>query len=64
VIGYRTAAVALKPSGSAILYASPAQQLGIEQAVGVEFEPAVFLPYEVPRGATGVAHLLAVAKRR
>jgi 16S rRNA (guanine527-N7)-methyltransferase len=63
-IVYRTAAATLKPGGRAILYASPAQRPAIEQASGCHFEPAVFLPYDISRGAASVAHLLAVSMRR
>jgi 16S rRNA (guanine527-N7)-methyltransferase len=63
-IVYRTAAAALKSGGRAILYASPAQRPVIEQAGGPDFEPPTFFHYELPRGETRVAHLLAVSKRR
>jgi len=63
-IVFRTAAAALKPGGRVILYASPAQRAVIEHGGGVDFEPTVFLDYEVPRGGATVTHLLAVSKRR
>jgi 16S rRNA G527 N7-methylase RsmG len=63
-IVYRTAAATLKPGGRAIIYGSPAQRLAIDQASGGNFEPIVFLAYEVPRGAKSVAHLIGVSKRR
>jgi 16S rRNA (guanine527-N7)-methyltransferase len=64
MVVYRTAAGALKAGGSAIIYASPLQRSEIERAGGANFDPAAFLLYYVPRGATNVAHLLAVSKRR
>lgn len=61
---YRTAAMALKPGGRVILYASPAQRAAIERGSVDGFEPAVFLEYEVPRGTATVTHMLAVSRRR
>jgi 16S rRNA (guanine527-N7)-methyltransferase len=63
-IVYRTAAATLKTGGRAIIYASPSQRSAIEEAGADNFEPTGFIPYEVARGATSVAHLIAVSKRR
>jgi 16S rRNA (guanine527-N7)-methyltransferase len=62
-IVYRTAAATLKPGGLAIIYGSPAQRSAIELASRANFEPTIFLPYEVPRATTGVSHLIGVSKR-
>jgi 16S rRNA (guanine527-N7)-methyltransferase len=62
-IVFATARAALKPGGRVILYASPAQRAAIDLAVTGSFEPAVFLEYEVMRGAARVAHVLAIARR-
>jgi 16S rRNA (guanine(527)-N(7))-methyltransferase RsmG len=61
---YRTAAATLKPDGRALVYASPSQRTAIERASLGRFEPAVFLSYNVPRGATSVAHLIGASKLR
>ncbi len=63
-IVYRTAAATLKGGGRAIIYANPSQRPAIEPAGADNFEPPSFIPYEVRRGATSVAHLIAVSKRR
>ncbi|MBI3759009.1 MAG: class I SAM-dependent methyltransferase [Deltaproteobacteria bacterium] len=63
-IVFETASAALKPDGRVILYASPGQRSAIESASVEAFQPAVFLDYEVPRGAQRVAHMLAVAQPR
>jgi 16S rRNA (guanine527-N7)-methyltransferase len=60
---FDTARAALKPGGHVILYASPAQRATIDLAATHSFEPSVFIEYEVPRGATLVAHILATARR-
>jgi hypothetical protein len=62
-IVYRTAAATLKWGGLAIIYGSPAQRAAIELASRGNFEPTIFLPYEVPRGTTSVSHLIGVSKR-
>ena len=63
-MAYRTAAAALKPGGRAILFVGPAQRPALEQAGQDAFEPAAFIDYEVPRDQAGVAHMLAVSRRR
>jgi 16S rRNA (guanine527-N7)-methyltransferase len=58
------AAMALRAGGRAILYATPAQRPAIEAACAGCFESTAFFGYEVARGAVGVAHALAIARRR
>jgi 16S rRNA (guanine527-N7)-methyltransferase len=62
-IVFETARAALKPGGHVILYASPSQRAAIDLAATHSFEPSVFVEYEVPRGTTLVAHILAVTRR-
>ncbi len=63
-VALKAAAKALRPSGHAMLYATPAQRPAIEDACIGCFDPPRFFSYEVARGTTGVAHVLAVARRR
>jgi len=63
-IVFKTAAVALKPGGVVMLYASPSQRPAIGAACVGGFEPTTFHEYEVARGAVRVVHALAVAHRR
>jgi 16S rRNA (guanine527-N7)-methyltransferase len=63
-VAFKTAVVALKPGACVMLYATPAQQPAIEAACVGCFDPPTFFGYEVARGAAGVAHVLAVARRR
>ncbi|MEA2680869.1 MAG: rRNA (guanine527-N7)-methyltransferase [Candidatus Binataceae bacterium] len=63
-IVFKTAAVALKPDGRVLLYASPSQRPAIEAACVAGIEAPAFHEYEIPRGKTRIAHTLAVARRR
>ena len=63
-IVFKTAALALRPGGRVMLYASPSQRLAIEAACGARFEPPTFIEYAVARGGTSVAHVLAIARYR
>ena len=60
---FKTAAVALKPGGVVMLYASPSQRPAIEAACVGGFESPTFFAYEVARGHTQVPHLLVRAGR-